>query len=67
MNLIMFEAQGGTFDLPAPSSGALQEWGALSINFTDCGNGVFQLSGTDGDKTSNAVKLAGIEGLDCQN
>jgi hypothetical protein len=62
--LPMFIGKPGTFDMPTPSSG-LTPWGTLTITFNGCEKGVFMLEGTDGNKTSNVAKLAGVEGTTC--
>jgi hypothetical protein len=54
----------GTFDEPTPST-ELQPWGTLSVTFNSCTSGVFKLEGLDGEKTSNAVKLVGVEDTGC--
>jgi hypothetical protein len=65
LDLQMFEAQGGTFDQPAPSSEALSEWGRLKGLFDACGTGRFALHGNDGVKTTYQIKLAGITDGNC--
>jgi len=65
-DLQMYEAQGGTFAQPAPSSEALSEWGRLKGLFDACGSGRFALHGEDGVKTSYQTRLAGITNADCQ-
>jgi hypothetical protein len=63
--LPMMVGEPGTFGQPTPSS-ELQPWGTLSITFNSCTTGVFELDGADGMKTSNVVKLVGVEGTVCQ-
>jgi len=63
--LIMYEASGGTFDMPKPSAEALAEWGRLEITYNSCGEGIARLNGDDGEKTSNLVKLGGITDSSC--
>ena len=54
----------GTFATPgAPES--LVPWGTLVVTFVDCGTAIFELSGLDGEKTVNAVKLQGVAGNQC--
>jgi len=62
----MFEATGGDFYHPAPTSTALKEWGSIEARFDDCDDGRFILSGSDGYKTSDVIKLAGVGGAVCQ-
>jgi hypothetical protein len=54
----------GTFAMPTPSS-ELTPWGKLIITFNSCTTGEFKLEGADGDKTSNVVKLVGVEDTIC--
>ena len=61
----MYEATGGTFDHPEPSSSALKDWGTIEASFNGCSAGEFIVTGTDGSKTSKVVKLAGVAGADC--
>ena len=59
------EFKGGLFSLPLASQSAKTNWGTLSVTFTSCSVATFTLSGTDGEKTSKAVKLTGIVNTDC--
>ena len=61
----MYEANGGDFFHPAPSATSLTKWGTFEARFYDCNSGQFNLSGKDGDKVSNIVKLAGVKGAAC--
>ena len=61
----MFEASEGTFSEPVPSSESLVEWGTAEITVIDCDTVTIVIQGTDGTKTSNTVRLAGIIGLGC--
>ncbi|MDJ0653136.1 MAG: DNRLRE domain-containing protein [Xanthomonadales bacterium] len=67
-NTVIFQlAEGGgdgTFDAPSPST-ELSPWGTLEVTMSSCTEGRFVLSGTDGSKTSNVIKLAGIAGTSC--
>ncbi len=64
VTVTMLEGQGGTFQVPLPPE-KLSEWGSLSMRFFDHRSGVFRLSGRDGDKVSEVVKLAGVVGQNC--
>ncbi len=64
-DLQMYEASGGTFSEPAPSSEALSAWGRLKGIFDVCGDGRFALHGQDGVKVSYQTRLAGITNADC--
>lgn len=55
----------GTFGNPTPPT-ELEPYGTLSVIFDSCTDGVFTLSGLDGVKVSNVVKLVGVEGTQCQ-
>ncbi len=65
IEVTMFESTGGTFGSPVPSARGLSVWGTLSIVFSDCNNAVATLSGVDGVKVSQLVKLAGVAGTAC--
>jgi hypothetical protein len=62
----MYDATGGDFYHPAPSATAIRDWGTIEAQFDTCRRGRFILNGSDGNKTSNVVKLAGVEGAECQ-
>jgi|GEM_PF-4289663 len=64
INLTMSQGQGGAFAMPLPST-ALTQWGSLSVTFSSCTSAEFVLSGSDGDKRSEAIQLAPIAGLQC--
>jgi hypothetical protein len=55
----------GTFDEPTPGS-ELTPYGTLSATFFGCTTGQFILDGDDGTKTSNVVKLVGVDGTICE-
>jgi sugar lactone lactonase YvrE len=61
----MYDATGGDFYHPAPSATALRNWGTIEALFNDCDDGRFILTGADGNKTSDVVKLAGVGGAKC--
>ena len=47
------------------SSEVLKDWGELEVTFNSCGAALALLTGTDGEKTSNLEKLAGIDQSTC--
>lgn len=61
----MYGATGGDFYHPAPSSTALRNWGTIEARFDECDDGRFILKGSDGNKTSDVVKLAGVAEATC--
>ena len=65
VNLTVYSASGGTFDTPKPSAEALAEWGELEVTFSTCTDAIARLSGVDGEKTSNLIKLAGVSDSTC--
>ena len=65
VEITMFEATQGTFSDPVPSGEALLVWGTAKITVVDCNTITIVIEGTDGSKTSNTVRLAGIIGLAC--
>jgi hypothetical protein len=50
----------GTLSKPIPGS-ALVKWGTIKMKFSDAMKGTFTVSGKDGTKTFNVVRLAGIK------
>lgn len=65
VEVTMFEATEGSFDAPVPSGDSLVVWGTASITVVDCNTVTIVINGTDGNKTSNTVRLAGIIGSSC--
>jgi hypothetical protein len=61
----MFVSTDGSFDEPLASSEVLKDWGELEITFSSCGAAIANLTGDDGEKTSNLEKLAGIDHSTC--
>ena len=59
----MSQSLSGTFSNPSPE---LEEWGTLVIAFDTCASGRVQMSGKDGTKTANIIKVIGIGDLDCE-
>lgn len=64
--LTLSETEGGTFAEPVPSAESLKPWGTVTVTFKRCGRADFNLQGLDGNKLSQAVLLAGIEGTTCE-
>lgn len=62
--LPMLVGEPGTFTMPTPSS-ELKPYGTLSVTFDTCVAGQFVLDGLDGVKTSNVVKIVGVDGTEC--
>ncbi len=60
----VWEAVGGTFATPVPSSESLRAWGSISVDL-GCSDGSITLDGADGVKLSSVAKLAGIAGTGC--
>jgi hypothetical protein len=60
--LEMFIAKNGVFSDPDPT---LELWGEMIIIFDSCTAGRGQMQGDDGTKTTNIIKLLGIDDLDC--
>jgi len=56
----------GTFEEPTPAS-MLQPYGSLELLLNSCTEGVFKLDGPDGMKTSNVIRLVGIDNTICLN
>ena len=61
----MLVGKPGTFEMPAPSDD-LTPYGTLSVTFNSCTTGLFVLDGLDGKKTSNVVKLVGVDNSVCK-
>jgi len=62
--LPMLIGKPGTFDAPTPSD-ELTPYGTLSVTFDTCTTGQFILDGLDGKKTSNVIKIVGVDGTNC--
>ena len=63
--LAMSIGNPGTFDAPTPSD-ELTPYGTLSVTFNTCTTGQFILDGLDGLKTSNVIKIVGVDGTNCE-
>jgi hypothetical protein len=55
----------GDFNNPVPHNDALAKWGTATITVADCTSATIEMTGLDGSKTSNTVRLAGTIGLVC--
>lgn len=63
--LTMRSGTGGAFASPVPPE-SLEDYGTLEVLFEDgCLGGQFTLTGNDGTKAQDVVKLANVEGTDC--
>jgi len=63
--LAMLVGEPGTFAAPTPSD-ELTPYGTLSVRFDSCTAGQFILDGLDGLKTSNVIKIIGVDGTHCE-
>jgi murein DD-endopeptidase MepM/ murein hydrolase activator NlpD len=63
----VYEATRGIFSAPVPSGESLVVWGTAKITLNDCNSITVVLTGSDGSKTSQSVRLTGIIGLSCTN
>jgi hypothetical protein len=61
----MLVGEPGTFEEPTPST-ELKPYGTLSVTFDSCTSGQFVLDGLDGMKTSDVVKIVGVDGTTCE-
>ncbi|MEM1090661.1 MAG: haloalkane dehalogenase [Pseudomonadota bacterium] len=61
---MVYRGAGGNFQGPVQQV-VLDVWGTASVSLEDCGNAVFELSGPDGFKVSDAVRLAAVDGAYC--
>lgn len=64
--LPMLIGEPGTFTAPSPSD-ELEPYGTLSVTFDTCTSGEFVLDGLYGEKTSDAVKIVGVDGTICED
>ena len=62
--LPMLVGEPGSFTEPTPSTG-LKPYGTLTVAFDTCTTGEFVLDGLDGIKTSNVIKIVGVDGTVC--
>lgn len=58
----MITATGGRFGGFTPDEVTENDWGTLTIRFTDCGTASATLDGLDGRQSLELVKLAGLQG-----
>jgi len=58
----LFEVKNGVFGDPVKSE---TRWGDMTFTLTDCDHGVASLTGIDGSFSVNVVRLAGLNGMDC--
>lgn len=65
IEVLMLESTGGIFSTPVPSARGVSIWGTLQLTFSTCKAGQSTLSGVDGVKVSNIVRLVGIGGASC--
>jgi hypothetical protein len=65
LRFVMYESTGGVHFDPVPSARGLSVWGELVITFTDCNSGSAVLSGVDGEKSQNLIKIIGVNGTLC--
>ena len=61
--LEMFEVVDGTFGLPVSPE---MSWGTITITLVNCNSGHASFSGLDGDLEMDLVRLARVQGIDCQ-
>ncbi len=64
--LPMLIGEPGTFTAPAPSS-ELKPYGTLSVTLDTCTSGKFVLDGLYGVKTSDVIKIIGVDGTICED
>ncbi|MPV85439.1 hypothetical protein [Ostreibacterium oceani] len=61
-----YAGNGGTFtSAPTDGNSGIRNWGTLQIRFDNCNSGSATLSGEDGSKSFNLVKLANLKGAAC--
>ncbi len=63
--LCVVDIQSGHSQFNADPSPDLEEWGTLIVIFDSCTSGRLQMTGKDGTKRVDIVKLTGIGDLDC--
>ena len=64
--LPMLIGEPGTFTAPAPST-ELKPYGSLNVTFDTCTSGEFILDGIYGKKTSDVIKIVGVDGTICMD
>ncbi len=65
-SMTLFEGNGGDFQSPVTPAN-LTNWGTVDIVFDSSTTGQFTLNGQDGQKQSQVVLLAGVEGDQCDD
>lgn len=63
-SLAVYRGVGGTFEDPVPGAD-LNAWGSIALTPQSCSNITFELTGVDGSKLTETIKLAGITGNNC--
>ena len=61
----MYINSGGDFGSFYPDQISEEEWGTMKITFDTCSKAVAELAGLSGQQTLNLVRLARLEGMEC--
>jgi hypothetical protein len=61
----MYISSGGDFGSFNPDQITEEEWGTMTITFNTCSKATAELDGISGQQTMNLVRLAGLEGMEC--
>ena len=63
----MYINSGGNFGSFTPEQISEEEWGSMKITFDTCSKARAELDGISGQQTMNMVRLARLEGMECDH
>jgi len=64
-SITLYLSSGGDFGTFNPEQISTDPWGTLNITFSSCTKATARLEGLSGSQSMDMVRLAGVEGLEC--
>ncbi len=61
----MYINSGGDFGSFSPDQISEEEWGTMTVKFNSCSRATAELEGQSGRQTMNLIRLARLEGMEC--